>query len=478
MRSLAIFQFRRKHTTLLHNQFLCIKGPFEKFVGRYIYKYISILIYLYSFFSSGVHTRGIQFYRVSAVMELLQQWTQQAKAALTQARQLCGDAHKFNEDAKTDLRNSIKQHQQLKELAKLTASQCTRLDSSTALIKQLLDLVQNYPTFNQLNVLHDRLESSLKRLRDCTLDPALGSEYTNLYAFVDDTALEDLKTRLRGVTDGVWNAFEKLAGLLEEDLCANYHKRLEAVSLDFLPPAYNDTAEELADLLLQVAQHYDQCSEALNIYDTLSDAEKKDLQEVLQSDSNHVPSVLTELRSGLDQTIHYFNAVQSYKSKVDSATSILEALAEELNKNQLTNQRHEAAHELMRAQTGLEIPQLAQELVQLERHYTHFAKAYTALLQEIHRRQTYENCVRSIVDEFVGRLEKEQQAEAKCRIDFFNQYGDYLPQTLWGAVTDPPLHFEIIEHQYTELPNVKVIPDKNDKKSKQREKSSTTASKR
>ncbi|EPX74746.1 autophagy associated protein kinase activator Atg17 [Schizosaccharomyces octosporus yFS286] len=399
-------------------------------------------------------------------MDLLKQWTEQAKEALTEARKLCGDAYEYNEASKDCLRNSAKQHQQLNELAKLTASQCARLDSSTSLIKQLLNLVQNHPTFGQLNDLHDRLESSLKRLRECVLDPALGSEYPNLYSFVDDAALEDLKTRLRGVTDGVWNAYEKLSGLLEEDVCERYHTALKAISLDFLPPVNNDLAESLADLLLQVAQHFDQCSEALTIYSGLSDVEKKELIEVLRYDSNHVPAVLEDLRTGLEETKAYHLTVLEYKQTVDASAKRLEELAEELNKNQLTNRRHEAAHELMSAHTGLEIPQLAQELIQLERHYTHFAKAYHLLLQEIHRRRAYEKRVRSVVDDLVYKLEQEQQIETKSRIDFCTQYGDYLPQTLWNAVTDPPLHFEIIEHQYTELPNVKIPSEKKLKKDK------------
>ncbi|EPY50866.1 autophagy associated protein kinase activator Atg17 [Schizosaccharomyces cryophilus OY26] len=406
-------------------------------------------------------------------MDLLKQWTEQAKVALTEARQLCGDAHEYNEDAKNCLKNSVKQHQQLSELAKLTASQCARLDSSTSLIKQLLNLVQNHPTFGQLNDLHDRLELSLKRLRECVLDPALGSEYPNLYSFVDDASLEDLKTRLRRVTDGVWNAYEKLSGLLEEDICEQYHIRLGAISLDFLPPVNNDIAETLAELLLQVAQHYDQCSEALTIYSGLSDVEKKELIEILRYDSNHVPSVLRDLRTGLEETKTYHSTVLRYKQNVDASTKKLEQLAEELNKNQLTNRRHEAAHELMSAHTGLEIPQLAQELIQLERHYTQFAKSYYALLQEIHRRQAYEKRVRSVVDSLVYKLEQEQQTETKARIDFCTQYGDYLPQTLWNAVTDPPLHFEIIEHQYTELPNVKSLVDRKAKRDKGQQQNST-----
>ncbi|WBW72472.1 autophagy associated protein kinase activator Atg17 [Schizosaccharomyces osmophilus] len=399
-------------------------------------------------------------------MDLLKQWTEQAKEALTEARQLCGDAYEYNEAAKNCLKISAKQHQQLSELAKLTASQCARLDSSTSLIKQLLNLVQNHPTFGQLNDLHDRLEKSLKRLRECVLDPALGSEYPNLYSFVDDTSLEDLKTRLRGVTDGVWNAYEKLSGLLEEDICEQYHVRLGSIPLDFLPPVNNDLAESLADLLLQVAQHFDQCSEALTIYVGLSDVEKKELTEILRNDSNHVPAVLEDLRTGLEETKAYHLTVLEYQRTVDASAKRLEELAEELNKNQLTNRRHEAAHELMSAHTGLEIPQLAQELIQLERHYNHFAKAYHLLLQEIHRRQAYEKRVRSVVDNLVYKLEQEQQTETKSRIDFCTQYGDYLPQTLWNAVTDPPLHFEIIEHQYTELPNVKIPADKKVKKDK------------
>ncbi|EEB09793.1 autophagy associated protein kinase activator Atg17 [Schizosaccharomyces japonicus yFS275] len=387
-------------------------------------------------------------------MDQLSEWAIQAKNALSQAQQYCEAAHRIDEEAMNMLQHYQKQHERLKELSKLTASQCSRLDASTALIQQLLSLVQKHPTFNQLSQLHEQLEAALKRLRETSVDLAFGCNHDNLYAFVDDTALEDLKTRLRCVTDSVWNAYERLVGLLDEGLCSQYRTRLLNTNLEFAVPTNNSVAEELADLLFQVAQHYEQCTKAVEIYSTLDEAASRELVEVLREDSEHLPVVLAQLKSGLDSTRAFQQSVNDYSSNIQAASVQLEPLAEELNKNELTNQRHEAAHELIKAQTGIEIPQLAQELIQLRNHYTQFAKTYNSLLDEVRRRRAYETRMRGLVRDFVTKLEKEQSGESEARVAFLNRHGDFLPQTLWPAVTDPPLHFEITEHQYSELPDI------------------------
>ncbi|BFZ60283.1 hypothetical protein YB2330_001319 [Saitoella coloradoensis] len=338
-------------------------------------------------------------------------------------------------------------------------------------------------------------EANLSLSRTGIADPENRGKET-LHDLVDDMAVEELKGQLRGIIDEVQEVHDMIHVVIEafnSDIEGFEQALHELPSLPILeahpPPDEIPTAEDeedgaerkepfpadgdavqtylwtsthnadiIADLLLGLARHYDQCTVALNdlshgaSVSTLVDPrEKEEFLGVLERDGEQIDDVLDEIRELVGHCEDVGTTLEGYLSALTSASDQTTALFTRLEGfGTATLPAHLSATKTFtqtRAEQTEHISTLHTSLSLLHTHYTNFFHAYTASLTEIQRRHTYNAHVLSIIESTLEELRVLGEEEEGRRSGWREEWGGWLPEGLWRGVGEGGVgvHVEVRE---------------------------------
>ncbi|ODQ53761.1 hypothetical protein SAICODRAFT_7006 [Saitoella complicata NRRL Y-17804] len=337
-------------------------------------------------------------------------------------------------------------------------------------------------------------EANLSLSRSGSADPEIRGKET-LHDFVDDVAIEQLKRQLRGIIDEVQEVHDGIHVVIEafNGEIEGFEQALHDVPpLPLLeahpPPDETPTAEDeedgeerepfpadgdavqtylwisthnadiIADLLLGLARHYDQCTLALNdisngaSVSTLVDpGEKEEFLGVLDRDGEQIDEVLDEVRELVGHCEDIGTTLEGYLGALTSAYDQTTALFTRLEGfGTATLPAHLGATKTFtqtRAEQTEHISTLHSSLSHLHTHYTNFSHAYTASLAEIQRRHTYNAHVLSIIESTLEELRVLGEEEEGRRSGWREEWGGWLPEGLWRGVGEGGMgvHVEVRE---------------------------------
>ncbi|EGC30001.1 hypothetical protein DICPUDRAFT_99663 [Dictyostelium purpureum] len=91
------------------------------------------------------------------------------------------------------------------------------------------------------------------------------------------------------------------------------------------------------------------------------------------------------------------------------------------------------------------------ELSSLNKWYELFDNSYDNLLEEVKRRQREFLRQKTIAEQFELELKEQFNLELQNRINFYDQYGKFLPVSLFSTISDPPIQFQIKQIEETDI---------------------------
>lgn len=385
------------------------------------------------------------------------------------------------------LRNSLKD--QLNVAIQINRMMHSTRDTSRAEFEKMLTGLDNAD---------NRLNQTLEVLRNSIVDPAFSmpnpeiedptsmTRARTLHDFVDDEGIENLKSRLRHSIDQVQESHDTLSMSL-----AAFDADLKALdtSLTNLPDPSNqedglaepihpylqsleEQAEEMAQLLESLTQHFDRCSQALkdseavnthnqenSMADGISLEEKDEMYKVLARDAREVDDVVAELKERLD-TMEGISAyvgkriekLHELSDKSHSSFSLFEEFQGNLGSYVGTTKEFETQQDgYFRA-----MEERLDELWQLGDFYEGFMGAYDAMVIEVGRRKGVAARMDAIVKETMKKLQGLYEDDLAERESFKEEQGDHLPMDIWSGIMDLPIRYSVVKDLQggNELPGI------------------------
>ena len=327
----------------------------------------------------------------------------------------------------------------------------------------------------ELDQLDIDLNAALDALKNTKMSPALLEAHkdvsepraTTLYEFADDQAVEGLKNELREVIDKMHESQERLSALCtrQEDLLLEFQKGAAVLPstpmfsgrkvADTNQSTQEEILHNMADLLVQLSQHYDNTCTLVKSESIMSNDEFEELQTVVENDARQLDDVLSEMDNHLSSIEDNVASTQSYLDSliaIQSGTVEFFRRFEEIDLVSLTDSLTLSRKE--RAESRDQIDVLRTQLVGLTDHYTAFGHSYSSLLQEIDRRSKYEAAVAKYIDQTRRMFAQLATDEAALRDQFIAEHGDTLPGDIWHDVVDRPALHEVIVGSSKALPAI------------------------
>ncbi|MCJ1480704.1 autophagy protein 17 [Schaereria dolodes] len=340
-----------------------------------------------------------------------------------------------------------------------------------------------------------RLKDTLNQLRVTMVEAGLrpeGEERRALVDFVDETGVEGLLTTIKESVTTAQEArkeFEDSNISLGEEiikvkaLLKSKKERIHARNVSDSPKSpvprilqsMEEHAKEMADNLESLVSHFDLCVTAikhtegggaaarkitgdlpegieigLQVDDVppvpISEAERKDMLEVLEKDASEVEDVImeikdhfTDMESQFEQVLAHTDQLADDCRKTTTAFGLLEELA-----GRLPNYVMQSHIFLLKwDEEKSKIEARMEELEGLREFYDGFLRAYDNLIIEIGRRKSMESKMDKVIQDAmakVGQLYEEDVAE---RDAFRQEQGDFLPGDIWPGLMASPLRYGI-----------------------------------
>jgi autophagy-related protein 17 len=436
----------------------------------------------------------------------LLQWTVDAKRALHHAEQLSLHANKLVDGTSAVLDTAetlIPKGTFLKDALKAQVALLEQVGAGCYAVEErsrlefevfyliILDVTDGEILIKELDNLDLQLNDILAHLKSAPLDPGFDAvnepelqhdpPRKTLHDFVDEQGIEGLKAQLRQAIDEVQvyslidptNNLQESHEYLSSSL-ANLSAEIKELRIlvetiqlpTILPPLSPSTespkpsetqlyttyrekqayhAQQLASLLFELMEHFDQTSSALKQYDSpLGRAPNIDPEhlEILSRDASQVHDVLEIMEGHVGEIEHCSQVLQSHVDFIeDTYTGITNTFAQIEEYGKLRLPGHLATvkeFELQVVSHKEHIQTLKQELFNLVEYYTKFSTAYTALLDEVRRRASAQILAANYVNTVVAELNNLYQQEVTARREFMNLHADYLPVDLWRGMYDSP----------------------------------------
>jgi len=284
-----------------------------------------------------------------------------------------------------------------------------------------------------------------------TSSPAdVRSKWKTLRDFVDGKVIEDALEQMeedRNALDDILASTVTHPGTLNEHI-ANIRAILPQMSpsprsMDVLLAEQDSTATEMASRLEGLTAHFDQMSRALKDEESGHPLSEDDII-VLVRDTNHLPTILTELEAAArsiesvhEQTTAFRDSTRAVLEtygqillQLENLETIMDAMLEDH-----TQLQNDAAFVHQTLETRYMV------LRELEEMYHSYQLAYDHLILEMDRRSRYRNAVQALVDDMTAQLQALRTEEMEARERFINDHGRFLPEDLCPYIPDLPLMY-------------------------------------
>lgn len=417
-----------------------------------------------------------------------------AKKALAKGSAVCQNAHVLAKDIEAGLESAATVAAQLTYLRSSLQTQLSTLHKISDQVRK--EEEGSKAEFNEilreLDLLDGQLNKALKNLQstnipailDSTEDTKSGTadlfSTKTLFEFADDAAVETLKGQLRQIIDDMQEFQEGLATLgtkhinnvreLEKSYSAlpespalrapgetaNMTMNKEAPSMSIVTSGFAKQQEEhlheMAELLVQLSQHYDHSCTLFKSVSTLPMDELEELQSIVEHDAEQLEDVLTELD---ERTVDLEEDLAIVRDHVNECYKLQSSMLNVFEKFEVFDVNGTASQlsSLLRHKTTTldQLDILKQQLVGLAGHYEAFDLSYNALLIEIDRRSKYESTVATFIEQTKQTLARLAIDECGKRDQFIRDHGASLPGDIWHGISDLPVHiaFEPTEDPFS-----------------------------
>jgi autophagy-related protein 17 len=316
--------------------------------------------------------------------------------------------------------------------------------------RSLLDFIDE----QSVETMRDALKESIRESKEAqtTFD-------SSLLSFDND--LRSLKTSMTGSTKSSpsqsYNTLEspipthlrslethaqEMASLLDSlvshfDLCVNAIKHTEGGYAAVRKAASNPPPGAEPVSVSGVMKAGDEEKE-----EALSEEERREMLQVLETDAAEVEDVVMELRDRLndmevknESILSHISFINNAYNETTNAYQLLEGVGQRLQG--YINASQDFA--LRWSDTKLLIHYEVSELENIRLFYENYYSSYDSLILEVARRKASEEKVKGILRKAMEQVKKVDELDRREREGFRHDIGDYLPADLWpGLVADTP----------------------------------------
>lgn len=307
----------------------------------------------------------------------------------------------------------------------------------------------------------------------------------SLRATIDsyNDAQASLQNSQSNFDDSLSSLDEALAAVDELSIPQHYDQSVEQSQEDInsIPSLFHSLtthAAETASLLQSLISHYDLCVTALKhtegggaaalaattrtnpeeqspveeslyrekVREPMSDEERTEMLQVLETDAGEVSDVMLEIRERLSEMEISYNHLQSHALRARRAHKRLASVLSHLSSLGTSLGSHVVAARTFRhtwSTLKSTIVARTEELANLADFYISFQSSYSSLLKEVTRRQMVENKMRKIAEKARREIEALWQEDRDMREQFVNDVGEYLPRDIWPGLVEAPKRWEV-----------------------------------
>ena len=385
----------------------------------------------------------------------LLQWTLDARKALSQAQATVSE---YSVDQITASLEAV-------DIANALAPHCRfikeAISSQLRLLQLIVERIQNdqsqaHQRFEDHLIELDKMDfelneslENLKRMRleEVFYDSSTATAIPTLHDFIDDSAVEKIRVRLREMIDEIqeshdhssqellqlWSVYNQLYTQLnllgplprppKPPMKGVTYSSDDQQSITFstLTEYQDHYAQQMASLLLSFASHFEQCANALKEFEDVDDDAEEDMNqimEILERDGAELDDALIELESCVDcvkYSTHKFEehlkGMQRYYNNIKELLKMLENVGQ----HSLTEQLHQ--HDYFRQaeqDKKQDFDDIKNSMTELTAHYLRFINTYDAVLVEYQRRRDLSQQVQQYVADFANEVHRYYESKY-CR---------------------------------------------------------------
>lgn len=240
--------------------------------------------------------------------------------------------------------------------------------------------------------------------------------------------------------------------------------------------ALEDHAGEMASLLESLTSHFDMCVDAVRHTEggyaafrhaasnpppgtepvsvsgvmslsseqghdlvPISDEERREMMQVLETDAAEVDDVVTEIRHRLsemdvshDAILEHLTVGRGQLREIVGAYGLLENVGLRLSRYIMAGSDFQGRW----SETKAQIYKQMDELESMRQFYENYHASYDSLILEVERRKQTESKVRSIMMRAMEQINKIAEYDRQQRDEFRVDVGDYLPVDLYTGVNE------------------------------------------
>lgn len=356
-------------------------------------------------------------------------------------------------------------------------------------------------SIRELDAAGRRLEQNIRLLKQTKIEegfklPPEGDDSAvqpknNLYDFVEEGPVDELKDAMKEVIDNVQDNqsdVNQSIRNLEDDLqvinelLVDKQPDASAASSEFQPPnipallkQLEEYAHSMAQSLESLVKHFDLCATAIRHTEGAGDAvvrrykagnlpedvdlqtlegpaepmneeERAEMLQVLSTDAAEVDDVVAEIQehaaemeSHLNEIVHWKERTDASHDDVATAFRHLETIGSRLPSFVADSARHASrwADDKARVEDGIA------GMEQLCETYDNFLQAYDRLIIEAARRRSVKKQMERVVEEAQAKLDSLHDDDLRERQLFREEQGDYLPSDIWEGLHLGPARYGV-----------------------------------
>ncbi|CAG8461731.1 665_t:CDS:10 [Ambispora leptoticha] len=425
--------------------------------------------------------------------------TSASQKALLRGKDLCSKADALVKDCKRDVENIERTYPKLRFFWGELEVQIKNVETLKEFALKQNKFIKQFHAIKEkeLGTIIDDMENTLEILRRKSVDPAICKSASNmttengenqaaevslkgliepenlekekitLFDYVDEQSIQELKIRTQEELNAIQQFHNDSTNLLKNiDIQLDHFNLMlnnNSISLEESGIGFADlkcqiqerATSTMAETLMSLMRHYDQVSGALKASQSHTEANSILDISVLVKDTDEIPNIVEELNEAL-------MIIESTSEEVRVRSRIYDASLEEATKifhelENFSSNMEDIVGEIKAIEADFEkrkgmVERLIEESWNLIGWYEEFLKSYDYMLLEIDRRNEVREMHEKLAEEYLSKLENLYIEEAQNRDTFFQKHGRYLPIDLCPPLTEPPIRFEIIQHEGTRLP--------------------------
>lgn len=395
----------------------------------------------------------------------VEKYLDNARKTLVEAQVLCQDVHSKISESRvrlSKLEQSINKtrfiFKCLQEQASFLKKCLLEVGIKENLINKEWSQVILINLVEDLKLWNTKLGSQVKRLEtiDNILGDSNGIEANTLGYFVSKENLDILENKLLEIPniqyhiDNIKRQYNTMIKKVSNQLINGKLKFFEEFFegtfendtngikkiIEIYPIKLNTLENELVDYLSSLTDHYDQCK-LLNT--KMDDLDKQELITVVQRDDNDLEGILLTLNDVVEEIenilVRFLEILEIKLLDQKVSNDRLKSLILEFKKNHeylLIFNDISTLISTFRNACVLDISNTKE----LCHFYQQFEYSYQNLLHEIDRRKTVATEMATVIKSCQNRLNQLNEDDQKCRSEFLQRNGDFLPENIWPGKID------------------------------------------